>query len=50
MALPHRPPLDERAKSRAKSFLSYVPHAIILTRVIDRLRALDHTPDSSEAP
>lgn len=44
MALPQRTSLDEQAKARVKSFLSYVPHAVVLTRVIDHLRALDDMP------
>ncbi|WP_157228963.1 hypothetical protein [Nocardia brevicatena] len=47
MTLPQRPRLDEQIKGRM-SLLPYVPHAVILTKVIDRLRALDNTPDPLE--
>lgn len=47
MTLPQRPPLDEQVKGRV-SFLPYVPHTVILARVIDHLRALDNVHDPLE--
>ncbi|WP_157228930.1 hypothetical protein [Nocardia brevicatena] len=47
MTLPQRPPLDEQVKGR-KSFLQDVPHQVILTKVIDHLRAPEQAPDSLE--
>ncbi|WP_157228921.1 hypothetical protein [Nocardia brevicatena] len=48
MTLPQRFPLDEQVMGRV-SFLPYVPHTVILARVIDHLRALDNTSDPLEA-
>lgn len=47
MTLPQRPRLDEQIKG-PMSFLPYVPHAVILTKIIDRLRTLDNAPDPLE--